>query len=111
MVTNILEQFSKHWWEILLRGIVAILFGLLAFAMPGLSLVALALLFGIYSLTDGVVSTVVGAKSGAGGFVLAGLLGIAIGIYTLYRPLVTTMALIYLIGVWVMVRGIGEIVT
>jgi uncharacterized membrane protein HdeD (DUF308 family) len=111
MVTNILESFSKNWWEILLRGILAILFGLMAFAMPGLSLVALALLYGLYALTDGVVSLMFGARSGTGWLVLTGLLGIGIGIYTMFRPVGVAFALIYLIGVWAMIRGVGEIVT
>jgi uncharacterized membrane protein HdeD (DUF308 family) len=111
MVTNILESFSKNWWELLLRGILAILIGLMAFAMPGLSLVALTLVFGVYALIDGVVSLMFGARSGAGWLVLTGLLGIGIGIYTMFRPLVTTFALIFLIGVWAMIRGVGEIVT
>jgi uncharacterized membrane protein HdeD (DUF308 family) len=111
MVTNILEQFSKNWWEILLRGIIAILFGLVAFAMPGLSLVALALLYGFYALTDGIVSMMFGFQSSAWGMVFAGLLGIGIGVFTLFRPLSTALALLLLIGAWAMVRGIGEIVT
>ena len=112
MVTNnILERFSKNWWELLLRGILAIVFGLMAFAMPGISLVALALIYGVYALTDGLVSMMFGVRAGAGGMILSGLLGIAFGVYTMFRPLVTTMALIYVAGIWVMVRGIGEVVT
>lgn len=111
MVTNILESFSKNWWELLLRGILAILVGLMAFAMPGLSLVALTLLVGLYAMIDGLVCLMFGARAGAGWLALSGLLGVGIGIYTMFRPLGTAFALIFLIGIWAMVRGVGEIVT
>ena len=50
--------FTKNWWVLLLRGIVAMLFGILAFARPGLTLAALVLLFGFYALVDGIFSLI-----------------------------------------------------
>ena len=53
---------SQYWWVIALRGVVAIVFGILAFAWPGVTLTALVLLFGAYAVIDGVASIVVGIK-------------------------------------------------
>jgi len=108
---SFLEGFAKNWWNLLLRGILSILFGVMAFAVPGWTLLTLALLYGVYALIDGVLSIWFGAGSRAWALVLFGLLGIAAGIFTLYVPWATAVALLYMIGAWAVVRGIFEIVT
>jgi uncharacterized membrane protein HdeD (DUF308 family) len=52
------ELLSRYWWVLLLRGLLAILFGILAFAWPGVTLASLVLLFGVYALVDGVSAVV-----------------------------------------------------
>jgi uncharacterized membrane protein HdeD (DUF308 family) len=54
ILPSIMDLFTKNWWVILLRGIVTILFGILAMTRPGMTLAVLVLLFGIYALIDGV---------------------------------------------------------
>ena len=49
-----LEAASKYWWVVLLRGILAIIFGILLFLMPGLTVASLVIVFGAYALVDGV---------------------------------------------------------
>ena len=51
-----LHALAKSWWLLLLRGIAAILFGILAFVWPGLTLVTLVLLYGAFALVDGVIA-------------------------------------------------------
>src|SRR5262245_22910368 len=53
-----LHALAKCWWALLLRGIAAIVFGVLAFAWPGLTLVTLVLLYGAFALVDGVLSLI-----------------------------------------------------
>jgi uncharacterized membrane protein HdeD (DUF308 family) len=108
---SIVEGFAKNWWGLLLRGILAILFGVMAFAMPGITLVSLAMLYGAYALIDGVLAMWFGVGSRTWALVLFGLLGIAAGIFTLYLPWGTAIALLYMIGAYAIVRGIFEIVT
>jgi uncharacterized membrane protein HdeD (DUF308 family) len=108
---SILEGFAKNWWHLLVRGILAILFGVMAFVMPGLTLLTLALLYGVYALVDGLMAMWFGVGARAWGMVLFGLLGIAAGLFTLYVPGVTAVALLYLIGAWAIVRGIFEIIS
>jgi uncharacterized membrane protein HdeD (DUF308 family) len=53
IVLPMIGLFTKNWWVLLLRGIVAVLFGILAITSPGITLAVLVLLFGIYAVVDG----------------------------------------------------------
>ena len=107
--------FARNWWLILLRGIAALVFGILALSRPGITLAVLVLLFGVYALVDGVFS-VVGAASGwryredRWLLLLEGLLGIGAGFVTLQAPGVTTLALVFFIAAWALATGILRIV-
>jgi len=105
------NAFANKWWVLLIRGILAVLFGIMAFALPGLTLVTLVLLYGFYALADGLTALWVGGSSRAWSFVLVGVLGIIAGIFTFIYPGITAIALLYLIAVWAIARGIFEIVT
>ena len=111
----VLGQIARNWWVFLLRGIVAILFGVLAFLRPGITLEALILLFAFWALFDGILSLIgsIGAaeaKEPWWPLVLIGLLGIAAGILTFRYPGVTALALLFVIAFWSIFRGIIEIV-
>jgi uncharacterized membrane protein HdeD (DUF308 family) len=109
------HAFGKSWWLVLLRGIFAILFGVLAFVWPGLTLIALVTLYGIYAIADGAVALYAALSGGAPvsrwWLLFAGLLGLAIGIVTLVWPGITALALLVCIAVWALVRGVFEIVS
>jgi uncharacterized membrane protein HdeD (DUF308 family) len=104
-----LEGFTKRWWVLLVRGLLAVLFAVVAFEWPGPTLVALVLLYGAYALVDGITALWVGAFAGAGWLVLSGALGLAVGISTFIYPGITAVALFYLIAAWAITRGIFEI--
>ena len=110
-----LNLISRNWWLVLLRGIVSILFGILAFAWPGPTVLALTLLFGAYALADGALS-LIAAVSGsdrstpAWWLVLVGLLGIAAGLIAFFWPGKTAFALVVMIGAWALAIGIFEII-
>ena len=112
MITiSMATALSRKWWLLLIRGILAVLFGFMAFAWPTLTLVTLVLLYGAYAFVDGLTAIWVGASSRAWGVLLFGILGVIVGIYTFFYPGVTVIALLYLIAAWALVRGILEIVT
>lgn len=107
------EYLTSKWWAVALRGILAILFGVIALVYPGATLVTLALVFGAYALIDGVFAIL--AAFGYGGreavwYVLDGILGIAVGVATFFYPGITAQALVYLVGFWAIMTGIFEIV-
>ena len=110
-----LHALAKNWWLLLLRGIAAIVFGLLAFVWPGLTLVTLVLFYGAFALVDGVIALVAAFSGGAKPvptwwLVVIGLLGIAAGIVTFAMPGITAVLLILFIGAWALVHGIFEII-
>jgi len=110
----LLHALAKNWWLLLLRGIAAIIFGILAFAWPGITLLTLVILYGAYALVDGVLS--IWAAIGGGGatprwwLVVVGLLGIAAGLLTFFWPGITAFVLLMFIGAWALVHGIFEII-
>jgi uncharacterized membrane protein HdeD (DUF308 family) len=111
----ILRAVAKNWWVLLIRGIAAIAFGVLAFVLPGITLLTLVALYAIYALVDGVLSLVAAFQNRPGSgptwwLVISGVLGIAAGLLTLLWPGVTALLLILFIGAWSLVRGVFEIV-
>jgi uncharacterized membrane protein HdeD (DUF308 family) len=106
-------KLAKNWWSLLLRGLVAIAFAVITVASPGITLSALVLLFGAYALVDGVLS-IVGAVRAAraherwGILVLEGLAGIAAFVITMVAPIVTALAMVWLVAPWAIVTGALE---
>ncbi|MDQ3466706.1 MAG: HdeD family acid-resistance protein [Chloroflexota bacterium] len=108
-----LGLLARNWWALALRGVLAILFGVIAWIWPDLTVRALVLLFGAYALVDGVFA-IVAAATGAGGrrwwaLVIEGLLGIAVGLITMVWPDLTALALLYFIASWAIITGVLEI--
>ena len=104
-------MLARNWWAIALRGLAAVLFGLLTIFIPGVTLVTLVLLFGAYALVDGVFNVVAAFRSASHHWALLieGLIGILAGIVTFAWPAMTAIALLYLIAFWAILTGIFEI--
>ena len=107
---------SAYWWTTLLRGVVWILFGIVVFAMPGISLVTLTLLFGFFALADGVanvVSAFGGRKENQNWWMLllAGIAGILVGVITFVTPGITAFGLLMFIAFWAIATGVLEVMT
>lgn len=106
---------SDNWWLFLLRGIAAIIFGLLAFVWPDVALLTLVLLYGVFALADGVcvlLAAILGrrAKAGRWWLIIVGLLGIAAGVLTLMMPGITALVLLFCIAIWAVATGILQII-
>jgi uncharacterized membrane protein HdeD (DUF308 family) len=110
------EILRKNWWLVVLRGVAAIVFGVLTFIWPGPTLAALVMLFGAYALVEGTFAIASGVFGGALSgssrwlLVLKGLAGVIIGLITFFVPGITAVGLLYAIGAWAIVTGIFEVV-
>lgn len=107
--------FSRNWWVLLLRGLCAIIFGVMVWVQPRISLALLVLLFGAYALVDGILggwSAIKERKEHEHWWVLFlwGLTGIGVGVVTFFAPGVTALALLFYIAIWAIATGVLEIV-
>jgi uncharacterized membrane protein HdeD (DUF308 family) len=107
-----LQALAKNWWALALRGLVAVLFGLLTLSLPGITLITLVLLFGAYALVDGVFNVIASFRvvSHHWAFLCEGIVGILAGILTFAWPAITAIVLLYLIAFWAIVTGVFEII-
>ena len=106
---------TRNWWALALRGILAILLGLAAIVLPGVTLAVLITLFGAYAVVDGVLAIIAGVRAAERherwwSPVLKGLAGIAAGGMAFIWPALTALALLYLIAGWAIVTGVLEVV-
>jgi len=110
----VVDSLARNWWVVVLRGVAGILFGLMTFFAPGISLAVLVLFFGAYALVDGILALVSvvwdrGARDHWWLFVFEGIAGIATGVTTVLWPGITAIVLLYLIAAWALVTGAFEI--
>ena len=107
-----LHSLAKNWWALALRGLVAVLFGLLTFLLPGITLATLVLLFGAYALADGIFNVIAFFKvaSHQWALLIEGVIGIIAGVLTFAWPGITALVLLYLIAFWAIFTGVLEIV-
>ena len=108
-------ELARWWWTFILRGVLAIAFGVLAFLAPPLGIGVLVGLFAAWALFDGVTGLWEGIRSRGRDrswwlSVLEGLAGIIAGVLALVFPLFAAEVLVYLIAAWAIVTGIFQIV-
>ena len=108
------HALAKNWWMLLLRGIVAIIFGVLALVWPGLTLLTLIQLYGAFALVDGVLAIIAAIAGGAPAprwwLAIVGLLGIATGLLMFTMPGLTALVLLYFIAGWAIATGVFQII-
>lgn len=109
-----LELLTRNWWALLVRGLVAILFGLLAFTWPGLTFFTLLLLFGAFVFVDGIFAIVMAiggwhARDDRWLLLLQGVVGVVIGLVTYRAPGLTTVGLLLFIAAWALMTGVLKI--
>ena len=111
----LLNDMSRDWWVLLLRGIVGVLFGVLAFAWPGATLLALVLVWGMYASIDAGFALYQMVLAGQQQrrwwpYLLEGVVGILAGLMAFAWPEITALALVLLIAAWAIVTGVFEII-
>jgi uncharacterized membrane protein HdeD (DUF308 family) len=107
-------ELARGWWLIVLRGVIAILLGLAAFLWPGLTWLALVLLFGVYAIADGLLAVITGIKRTKDEprwwvFLLEGLVSMIVGVIAILQPGLTGLVLLFLVASWAIITGILEI--
>lgn len=105
----------EYWWMPLLRGIVAVLFGVLALFWPKIALIVLVALFGAFALLDGIAAVAISLREREVYdrwwiLLIEGIAGILVGIITFFWPGITALVLLYLIATWAIITGILEII-
>jgi uncharacterized membrane protein HdeD (DUF308 family) len=108
-------MFRRNWWALLLRGLAAIVFGVLTWLQPAASAAALVLVFGIYVLVDGVLAIISSFQSRQESrhwwvVLIWGLISAVVGLLMLFQPAVTALVMTIYIGVWALMTGVMEIV-
>ena len=109
-------MLARNWGWFALRGVIGVIFGVLTFMNPAMSLASLILVFGAYALVDGVSAVVAAVMNRKGeqhwvAALFGGVAGIAVGLLTFLMPGVTTLALLYLIAAWAIMTGGAQIAT
>jgi uncharacterized membrane protein HdeD (DUF308 family) len=111
---DILAQTARNWWLLVLKGAAAVLFAMLSFFWPGLTVAALVILFGAYAFVDGVFAVIaaferIGKQERWWALLIEGILGIGAGVITFVWPGITALLLLTFIGVWAVLTGAMEI--
>jgi len=106
-----MNAMVRNWWMLALRGLFAMIFGLMAVIWPHITVGVLVALFGAYSLVDGVFALIAAMqhRERALPLVFHGVAGIAAGVVTFVWPGITALALLYVIAAWAIVTGVMEI--
>jgi len=111
---TIAEFLAQSWWLMAIRGLIAVIFGVVAFLAPAVTILTLVFLFGAFAIANGILSLVLAYKlpkgSRLGGLIFGGILGIIAGIIAFVMPGITALSLVILVGAWAIVTGIMEIV-
>jgi len=113
--SEILNALSENWWLFLLRGIAAIIFGILAFVWPGITLLSLTLVFAAYAQVDGFCA-LWAAISGRTSemmprwwLAVVGVAGVLAGLIAFFYPGMTALILLFFIAGWAVVIGALQI--
>src|SRR5690349_15955792 len=107
-------SLTQNWWMLILRGVLAIMFGLAAFVWPGITWFSLVILFGAYALVDGVIALATGLLQAGDSsrwwvFLLEGVAGIGAGVIAFLWPGLTAYVLLLVIASWAIITGVLEI--
>ena len=101
---------ARNWWLVALRGVFAILFGIVAFVAPLATILTLVLFFSAYMLVDGIFGIVASVRAAQrderwGLLLLEGLLDILVGVAAFLMPAAAVWAFVYLVALWALVSG------
>src|SRR5436305_15295696 len=108
------QLFGNFRTMFLFRCIAAILFGILTFVWPQLTLSVLVLLFGVFAVISGITAVAAALRNrgeqGWGLLLFEGILGILAGVVALVWPGITALAFLYLLAAWAIITGILQLI-
>jgi uncharacterized membrane protein HdeD (DUF308 family) len=104
------QTLAQNWWMVVLRGVFALIFGLIAILLPGVTITALVLLFAAYMLVDGILAILSGIRAARrhqrwGFLIFEGIVDLIAGVVAALWPVITVVAFIYLLAAWAIVTG------
>ncbi len=110
------DMLANNWWAVALRGVVAILFGIAAFAMPLLTMLSLVVVFAAFSFVDGVFGIIMSVRGARRGerwiwLLLSGVLGIVASAVALLWPDITVLAFVILVAAWALIAGTSMLIS
>ena len=111
---RISNALARNWWMLALRGLIAVIFGVLAFVLPGMTLLTLVYLFGVYALVNGILALAHAFSAPKSyprfdALIVTGIVSIAAGVLAFIWPGITALSMVLLIAAWAIVNGIVEI--
>jgi uncharacterized membrane protein HdeD (DUF308 family) len=100
-----------NWWVLALRGVLAILFAIIAFALPFVAATAILLVFAAYAFIDGIFALVAGVRAArqhgrSAPLLIEGVLNVLIGVFFFLWPGAALLAFVWLIAIWAVVTGV-----
>jgi uncharacterized membrane protein HdeD (DUF308 family) len=109
-----INALSNRWWVFLIRGVAALIFGILSLAYPGMTFVALTIIFAAYAFVNGIFA-LAAALGGLGGsrwwvLLIEGILGLIVAFWVWTQPVYSAVVLVYAIAIWAIITGIAEII-
>jgi uncharacterized membrane protein HdeD (DUF308 family) len=108
------EMLSLTWKVMVIRGVVGLAFGVIALVWPGETALAFIVLWGIWALIDGIGSLAEGFSTGPRGprwlHLLMGAVSLVVAVFAIFSPAVTASTLTWLLGIWLIVRGLTELI-
>jgi uncharacterized membrane protein HdeD (DUF308 family) len=115
IIEGALKEMARHWWLFVLRGVLAIIFGILVVVWPISGIFTLVILFGAYALVDGLFFIIFGIRykrdgSSRGWPIFSGIIGVAAGVVALAWPGITAVVLLMIIAVWAFLLGILQVI-
>ena len=107
-------QLADRWWMLVVRGAAGVIFGVLTFVMPQVSLLALVFLWGAYAIVDGVFNVTAAVRAGRAGrhwgwLLFEGIVSIGAGVVAFAWPGITAIALLAVIAVWGVLTGFAAL--
>jgi uncharacterized membrane protein HdeD (DUF308 family) len=105
---------SGIWWALAIRGVLAIVFGLVAFFYTGQTILALVYVFGVFALLSGIATVIAAVRAGEahqrwGWLAASGLIGVAAGVACFVWPNPTALVFVYIVAAWAILSGVAEI--
>lgn len=112
---TIATLFARNWWTLVLRGAIAILFGIALFIWPQISVAVLVWLFGLFVFISGILALIAAfsrrqAQENRALLIFEGIIAIIAGLLVFFWPGITALILLYFIAAWAVVTGILEII-
>lgn len=104
--------FRRSWGTLIALGVLAVVFGLVASIWPIETTAVLVTLWGVYALVDGVMALMLAfseaGRSARGWLIFVGAIGVVAGLLAIFRPFSSAAALAWILGIWLITRGVLE---